>query len=639
MNKKTFFDGLGKEQELEIDPRLAIQMSFGTIRYLMDAIVELVTNSDDSYRRLEQKGIVTEGKIIIKVQRLRYGKCTQLEVIDFAEGMDKDQLEEKLRFGGELSGFERGENVRGLFGRGLKESIIALGRGQIYTIQNDMLSTAILWGESIGGRFRISETSHVASKEERTIIDILKGNGTAVKILVTNEKIKCPDKKTLSGQIANHFSLRDINLATNRKIILKFESQKRNIKNTEVENIVYNPPQGKEKITKLIRLPDYEDELEIKIYESDHELTTPYNDPYAQAGLLVKTCGAILDNQLFKYEHERAGCFFFGEVMWPNLVTRLRNNEALVDPNRGGIEWKYQVCRVLQNEVEKILGEFVDEKRKHIERKPSDPTPEKIGRLNKRICSLLNNLAKTEMADIPPGDIIINPSEKKLMTILTVKPSYANIEINKERPFSIYAPMNIIDIGIGNSCQVEISSNNPNIQVLDPVVKLNPHREYSDVFYGIFRIIGRVDGEEGTVTCNLGKNWANTTVRVAPFGKKGPRKKPSGGFFHDIKPDSEENPIQRARYDKNNRIIMIYTKFPIVQKYFEDNLNFKKDESKTMYAELVGEAFCEFVARENVDRGNPPAMGDPIGAFSLAMDIAQKKYLHQIHEAILKHKL
>lgn len=58
-----------------------------------------------------------------------------------------------------------------------------------------------------------------------------------------------------------------------------------------------------------------------------------------------------------------------------------------------------------------------------------------------------------------------------------------------------------------------------------------------------------------------------------------------------------------------------------------------------MYAELVGEAFCEFIARYDADRGNPPAMGDPISAFMIAMDNAQKKYLYQIHEAVFKHKL
>ncbi|MDI6840555.1 MAG: hypothetical protein QMD71_06895 [bacterium] len=48
MNKKEFEDELEKEQDLPIDPRLAIQTSYGTIRYLIDAVVELVTKKGNT---------------------------------------------------------------------------------------------------------------------------------------------------------------------------------------------------------------------------------------------------------------------------------------------------------------------------------------------------------------------------------------------------------------------------------------------------------------------------------------------------------------------------------------------------------------------------------------------------------------
>ena len=50
-------------------------------------------------------------------------------------------------------------------------------------------------------------------------------------------------------------------------------------------------------------------------------LESPYNNPFGRAGLLMKTPGAIVDNQLFKYEREKAACFFFGEVNWPVLAS------------------------------------------------------------------------------------------------------------------------------------------------------------------------------------------------------------------------------------------------------------------------------------------------------------------------------
>jgi hypothetical protein len=208
---KQFEYELDEPQPLPIDHRLAIQMSYGTIRSIVDAVVELVTNSDDSYRRLEQKGETVDGSIIINVERYKGGKCNKLEVIDFAEGMDKDNLKEALRFAGEVSGFRLGKSVRGLFGRGLKEAILALGKAEIFTIKDKNLSRAILWRERNKPMYRPPKDSHVPSEEERQEIGIKKGNGTLVRINVTNDKIKCPTLKTLFPQICNHYALRDIN--------------------------------------------------------------------------------------------------------------------------------------------------------------------------------------------------------------------------------------------------------------------------------------------------------------------------------------------------------------------------------------------------------------------------------------------
>ena len=638
INKESFEDELEKEQDLPIDPRLAIQTSYATIRYLIDAIVELVTNSDDSYKRLEQEGAEVQGKIIIQTRRLKYSKCEKLEVIDFAEGMDKQQLKKALKFAGEASGFEKGKSVRGFFGRGLKEAILALGEGEIYTIKDNKLSKAILRKEGNRPKYRPPKESHIPSKKEREEVGIIEGNGTVVSITVTNEKIKCPDYKTFLPQIINHYALRDINSASNRKVTLDFESPEKAGLKYIGKPILYEAPKGKRIIEHSIKLPDYGDNVKIKIYESDEELESPYNNPFARAGLLIKTSGAILDNQLFKYEHEKAGCFFFGEVIWEDLAERLRKGESLLDLNRVGVEWKHEVCQSLQNEIEKNLEPLIEKKRKQIEIKLPIAPSEKMNKLNRDLCSLLNRLAKEHFSELPSGDELPEGEETKIQN-LTIKPPYANIEIDKERYFSIYAPRDILNPASGYY-QAEVDSNNKtHIQILDPTVKINPHLKYSNIYYGRFRVIGRVDGEEATITCKLCDHTATATVRVAPPGKIGPRKGPKGGFFHEIKSDLEENPGQRARYDKNDRIIWIYVNFPGMKKYFEDNLNLKSDESKPMYAELVGEAFCEFTARYDVDQGRPPAMGDPINAYTIAMDNSQKEYLYLIHEAVFKHKL
>lgn len=107
------------------DARLAI-------RDVYDAIVELVTNSDDRYQILG-----TEGRVEIELGRQGKGKPSILRVRDFADGMTTDQMNRKLgRIGGRVSGMEEGKAVRGTNSRGAKD-IAALGRVTFESIAGD----------------------------------------------------------------------------------------------------------------------------------------------------------------------------------------------------------------------------------------------------------------------------------------------------------------------------------------------------------------------------------------------------------------------------------------------------------------------------------------------------------------------
>ena len=77
-------------KDLPIDPRIIEQLAKATIKNLIDGIVELVTNSDDSYRRLADKGLSRNGRISIYVCREKGGICRRLMVEDFAECQKKN---------------------------------------------------------------------------------------------------------------------------------------------------------------------------------------------------------------------------------------------------------------------------------------------------------------------------------------------------------------------------------------------------------------------------------------------------------------------------------------------------------------------------------------------------------------------
>src|SRR4030042_4433576 len=208
----------GEPLDLRISPNIIRQMSLATVRNLIDALVELIANSDDSYKRLEAEGIQADGVIQIQVCRKKGGICERIEVRDFAEGMDRPGLERALVFAEGASGIEKGKSVRGFFGRGLKEAIIALGKAQIETIKEGMYDSAIIWSDSTKNvaQYQLLKGSVRADDEGRRRSGIVFGNGSLVRIDVLNEKIKCPDYETFKRQLTSHYALRDINSSKNR---------------------------------------------------------------------------------------------------------------------------------------------------------------------------------------------------------------------------------------------------------------------------------------------------------------------------------------------------------------------------------------------------------------------------------------
>lgn len=149
---------------LPIDPQIVSQQAQSTIKSIVDAVVELLTNCDDSYRRMELAGLEPDGDVSIHIIREKGGVCPLFEMGDHAEGMDWPALERAITFAASASGFFEGRTVRGLFGRGLKEAIIGLGKGQIRTVRDGV--------ESISRSSRRTEhqsTALFGSPGQRTI--------------------------------------------------------------------------------------------------------------------------------------------------------------------------------------------------------------------------------------------------------------------------------------------------------------------------------------------------------------------------------------------------------------------------------------------------------------------------------------
>ena len=378
-------------KDLPIDSRIVEQMSKATIKNLIDGIVELVTNSDDSYKRLEGKGQNVSGKIEIHVIRQKGGICKNLIVTDFAEGMSREELEDAIVFAGET---KLGASIRGLFGRGLKETIMALGEGEIKTIKDGKYCTTRLWYDQ-----KLHKPQYDDEILSKTY-DTGEPSGTCIDIKITNEKIRITTYENFKDQLIKHFALRDINSSPNRKIILIFKELKNTLKYTT--ELKFLRQEGKKVFEGKRNIPGFGDEVGITVYESPEPLESPRNNPFGLAGILIKTGGCILDNQLFKFDTDPAGFYFFGEAICSNLEKRLRKGEKeILDPNRNGLELRHEYSKALAKVIEGALEPLILEKRKSIESTPKKELKSTTKKMLKKLCNLLNEMAQQELDEFP----------------------------------------------------------------------------------------------------------------------------------------------------------------------------------------------------------------------------------------------
>jgi len=622
--------------ELPMHSRLAKQSADASIRSLIDASVELITNADDSYRRLEEREARVNGQIEVFVSRQKGGVCKDFWIRDHAEGMPREKLEKAIIFGGETSGFEIGRTVRGLFGRGLKEAIIALGEGEIYTVRDNSLNAAKIWwdGSERKAKYALSDEAQHISQGSRNSVGIEHGNGTLVKIKVNNTKIRVPECDKLKEQIASHYALRGITSSENRGVFLNFAGfeKGKDIKRSNVR-ISFQPPEDKVVYQKEEKVTGHGDTITIRILESPVSLDSPHLDPFAKAGILIKTEASILDNQLFRYDNDPAAFYFFGEAYCEGMAEKIRQGETgIIDFNRGGIEWRHEYCQAIKNTIEKILDPLVQEKRRQLEKgKEKKEIAEPTKKMLRKLCNLLNELAKKEFEE---WQTPIEPTEN--IDELTVLPRYAYIEVDRPRPFGVYAPMELVRLA---GSKVALRSDNVNIQLLSQHISLDQRSKgHPNLCYGVFKVVGRVNEEEADIHCELNGQEAMTHVKVHALGTKSP-KPPTGrkgGFIRDIIADSTSSPPQRVEYKEDTAEIRVYIKFPVVAKYFSEGLEgVETEKGKVILAELVGEAFCKVLAMRKLGSAEAPLVaGREIDSFNVAVNDLQKKYLHRIHEVI-----
>lgn len=624
------------DRKLIIEHRVAEQQARATIKNNpVLALVELVTNSDDSYRRLEKAGVAVDGRIIVELVRKYEGSV--IRVIDYAEGFDEKTMDERVGgYGGDTSGFTTEDAGRGYWGRGLKEAMIAMGFGSVESIKDGFYHKCGLQDLTYKRNLPIKVT-----KTLRGEIGV-KENGTVVTLKTINSGIRIPQFETLKHSLEFYYSLRDIMSSPKRKVIL-FEKDSRGREKKE-EKLSYIFPKGDLFFQGIVDVPGYEKaKVNLVINRATEPLSGNEDEgSLRENGLLVCSKGAILDITLSrKFEGNGYAARVFGHATCDYIDHLLRvEKEPIIHSNRTGLDWSHPFCKALDAAISREVSKFVQEEEKRAKEVEKKLENQKTQKRYEASLPELNKIAKDEIGTTTGfGEGEDEGKTPKLPPNgFDFMPEYVQVVVDKESTLTLKALSKIVPFG----STIRVTSDVNEIVVIDQKIVMN--KDDADPENGLvvlhIKVIGKQVGVEGIITAEAKGVKAEILVKVISRRIVHPPLPPEKrGLFKNFKFSSTADPHQRVKFDRDAGQIIIATQAPSVSTYFGlEGEGQDEAHCQVMLAELVVEAVCREIARRKIETGKEPFLGEASEAMNVVHNRLINKYAAKIHSLLVDKK-
>ena len=497
-----------RTSDIKIDQRHAMLTKAVAIGDIYDALVEIITNCNDSYHRLyNNTGRNREGgDIFIKIENRRGGK-SRVIVSDKAEGLtDKDMLEKLGRTGGHTS--EKGD--RGFMGRGIKDCT-ALGNIEVHSIVDGRLYACEL---TMGNKI-ITHPSTDVDNSTRKSLGIRK-NGTVVTLNCT----RLPRYKNIREDLPLHYALRDILDGKSSSKVRISDGKNGGIILKSSGDLYAGTPVFDETLS-LDKYPKAECHLKIWKHESKLKLV---DKRLRTSGVLVQSESAIYQCSLFKYENDEHAEVYSGKLVC-NYIDNLRDefdrnlgNEQpsnnpmfIIDPSRkGGLTQEHPFTKALTEKINSALGGLLAQDRAKENLKTGDVANEETRKRLSKLAQAANRLWKDNFDDADLSADAEQAIDGATNAGIYILPPKFKISEGEERTLTVYINKQYYDA----SRKVRVHSSNENaIALVKTFSKKKPqkHPKRNNIFYGSIRISGKAIGES-TITVRPNKDTACSSV-------------------------------------------------------------------------------------------------------------------------------
>ena len=469
---------------------------------LIRGLIELVTNSDDSYATIGSKGV---GKIWIGVDHSYSGQTHEVVVRDRAAGMTRKEMHDKLLpIGGRASGSEAGEAVRGNRGRGAKD-LVAFGAVLFESIKDGRYSYLRLFQS---GDYELDDRESTADDRER--LGIPRGSGTQVTVDCI-ESVRRPRHERLRDTLSRDFQLRDIVSDPKRDIILAATNTG---KADRLRDSVGLSTQ-EQLIDTTVEVDGYPaaGRIPLKVYKLAERSDAGPSDPTRTGGILIVGRRAIYDNTLFKYEGIPYAGWLTGRLQCPYIdqlaneyddreevlaVHPADNALPIISRRRRGLapdhKFTKALTRAIESELVPLVERMEEEERSGEGPRESSETRRALDRLGREVAKALQESLRELEEDEPPGML------EGALAPLVIIPPVANLVIGETRTLSIVCD----SAGIAEDEDVYLTLEPEGAFILSEgnLSPLEPHRRREDALVARVRIRA-VEAQEAILTASI----------------------------------------------------------------------------------------------------------------------------------------
>ena len=479
--------------------RLAIQGD------VIRGLVELITNADDSYIRMEKAGLnIDKGQIDVLYRKSGYDAV--FSVRDFGEGMSSQGLVNSFtKRGSATSGLFDDIPVRGYFGHGAKDVLATMKDGKVISFKDGRVAECRLFIEGNEPRYELLDSTP-ANEQLQSAHQIFE-NGTIVYFTANKEITGSPIPRfgTVRTSLCNNYLLRNIMTNQERKIRLI------NLDTNEEIPLSYILPIGSElKSCELeIEYGHYRTfNAQVSIWRADDELTQ--NGMDRDGGLCVMDeHSAVLDCSLYKYDNDPIAGHLFGSVVFNGFRQLLLDEVPVLDDRRNGLARAHGFCQSFITKIELLIKEQIEieESRKRKEREElKDPTEQ---RRYKDAMDILNEIAKAEVEDTVNLSRLSDSKDIYPTDGFCIYPSSAEISLGKKYSFEIRYDTQ--KIRPGTILNIEVT--NPRIRVSNQTVSI-PKDEPAGINSKFIKVEGLEPQIEGVLTVSSGNRRTEANIFV-----------------------------------------------------------------------------------------------------------------------------